>query len=275
MRLPQNLLRVRRRKGRIRPIYAARDELPLAERLISIYREHVDEKRWRLWEALEEVELMSYDPKLVRGLSTILDGYCIYQMRSLVEPLEARRLVYRLTRGRGVTSEEERRRVLEEAAEIFGVTAEDLDESLYADLEEEHYLADFDPPEPMELLREYNLALTTTLLIHAVEMDLRYHGHPDDLEWLCKPLGECYVEEFGGETRIGVRLPSRARPSSRADHLERLIRALISMRAWSLWAVVHYPPSGRTYRFELIGGRDGWLLPSRGLYGGVSPSTAI
>ena len=93
MRLPQNLLRVRRRKGRIRPIYAARDELPLAERLISIYREHVDEKRWRLWEALEEVELMSYDPKLVRGLSTILDGHCIYQTSLLASRGSTRLLI--------------------------------------------------------------------------------------------------------------------------------------------------------------------------------------
>ncbi len=271
MRLPQNLLRVRRRRGRIRPMYAARDELPLAERLISIYRRHVDEKRWRLWEALEELELMDYNPKLVRGLSTILDGYCIYQMRSLIDPPEARRLVYRLTRGRGVTSEEERRRVLEEAAEIFGITAEDLDESLYADLEEEHYLADFDQPEPMELLREYNLALTTALLTHAVEMDLHYHGRPDDLDWLCRPLGEYHVGQVGSETRIGVKLPSRARPSSRADHLERLLRVLISMENWSLWALIQYPTSGRIYRFELIGDRDGWLLPSKGLYGEVSP----
>ena len=266
MRLPQNLLRVRRRRGRIWLIYASRREPPLAELLISIYREHIDEKRWKLWEALEEVEMMDYDPKLVRGLSTILDGHCIYEMRSLVDPPEARRLVYRLTGGRGVTSMEERRRVLEEAAERYGITAEDLDESLYADLEEEHYLIDFDPPEPMELLREYNLASTSTLLTYAREIDIHYHGRPDELEWICRELGDHRIRQVDGETQITLRLPGRRRMASRAEGVENLLKALISLGDWSLWALIHYPASGRAYRFELLSHRDGWLLPSRGLY---------
>jgi len=261
MRLPQNLLRVRRRRGRIRPLYAAGEETPLAELLISIYERHIDEKRWRLWEALGEVELEAPDPKLVRGLSHILDGYCLYQMRSFVEPLEARRLIYELAGGRGVVSEEERWRVLGEAASRFGVSPQDLDESLYADLEEEYYLADFEPPQPMELLREYNLSLTAALLTHAKAIDLHYQGFPDELEWLCQPLGEYITRYVEGETRISVTPPPRARPSSRADQLERLLRMLLQTRRWSLWAEIHYPGGGRDYGFELSGERDGWLLP--------------
>jgi hypothetical protein len=266
LRLPQSLLRVRRRRGRIRPLYASRGELPLAGLLISIYREHIDEKRWRLREALEEVEMMGHDPRLVRGLSAVLDSYCIYQMRSLIDPIEARRVLFKLTGGRGVTSEEERLKVLSEAASMFDVSPEDLDESLYADLEEEHHLADFEPPSPMELLREYNLSLTVSLLTHAESIDLCYRGLPDELEWLCQPLGRYASNLIEGEARISIKLPHRVRPSSRAEPIERLLRILLSMRSWSLWAVIHHPGSGKAYRFELIGERDGWLLPSRRVY---------
>lgn len=267
MRLPQNLLRVRRRRGRIRPLYASKRELSLAELLISIYREHIDEKRWRLWKTLIEVETASQDPKLVRGLSTVLDGHCIYQMRSLVDPLEARRLIFKLSRGRGVTSNEERLQILSEASSLLDISIEDLDESLYADLEEEHYLADFEPPKPIELLREYNLSLTVSLLTYAESIEIRYRGPPEELERLCQPLGEPIHRHVDGEFHISVRLLPRGRCSSRAEPLERLLRALLSMTGWSLWAEIRYPRSGRTYGFEFIGERDGWLLPSTGLSG--------
>ena len=72
MMLPLDLIRARRRKGVIKPIYLE-GKTGLLETLIAVYNDHVDQKRGALSTALNDCEQLGYDYKLVRGLVSVLD----------------------------------------------------------------------------------------------------------------------------------------------------------------------------------------------------------
>lgn len=90
--LPQNLLRSRRSRGTIRPLYAKDDKLGLSKTLISVFEAHVDRKRGELRAALSRCEELGYDYKLVRGMSAVLEDSSIFQTRASIDPAEARRV---------------------------------------------------------------------------------------------------------------------------------------------------------------------------------------
>lgn len=262
MILPPELLRTRRRRGSIRPLYASEAKLSLAKTLISVFQGHIDRKRAELREALSRCEELGYNYKLVRGLAAVLEDRCIFQTRAFVDPTEARRAVFDEAGDKVIATEEDRRRVLAAAAFRLGVSVEDLDQSLYADLWDEQVLAVFDAPTPRELLKEYNFALTLALLTQARRIELTYRGEDEDLKRLAEALGRCQLHGAGIS-----RLTVEKRPSRRAGQhtaaLEALVSSLMLREGWRLTAeVIH--GSGKAYLFELSKDTDGRLVtPSR------------
>ena len=91
MILPHELIKVRRTKAALTPLFADEEKLGLAKTLIAIYAENKDKKRADLGEDLAACEELGYDFKLVRGLSAVLDSHCIFGARSFIPPPKARR----------------------------------------------------------------------------------------------------------------------------------------------------------------------------------------
>ena len=58
MILPSEVVRVRRRKGVIKPVYASEAEESLAKTIVSVFEEHVGRTRGELKEALGDCEML-------------------------------------------------------------------------------------------------------------------------------------------------------------------------------------------------------------------------
>lgn len=259
--LPQNLLRARRRRGTIRPLYARDDKLGLSKTLISVFEAHIDKKRGELRAALSRCEELGYNYKLVRGLAAILEDSCIFQTRDFVDPVQARRAVFEEVGERVVASEEERRRVLSTVAFRLGVSADDLDASLYADLWDEQVLADFESPAPQDLLKEYNFALTLALLSQTLRMDFIYKGVDVNLELLVKKLGRSQVSGSGGVSRLTVELHPSSQAGRQAEDFEELLARLMLHEGWRLTAEVpHKSRTGKKYVFEVNWESDAMIV---------------
>jgi len=263
--LPLDLLRARRRRGTIRPLYASEDKLGLARTLISVFKAHVDGKRGELREALSRCEELGYNYKLVRGIAAVLEDRCIFQTLAYIDPTEARHAVFEETGGRVVATEQDRRRVLAAAAFRLGVSTEDLDASLYADLWDEQVLTDFDPPTPQELLKEYNFALTLALITQARRIELTYRGRDEELELVGESLGRCRVHEAGGFSKLTIERLQSSRAGQHASELEALLYRLVFRKGWRLSAEVAYRSrKGKRYLFELSEDSHGRLVtPSK------------
>jgi predicted nuclease of restriction endonuclease-like RecB superfamily len=89
----------------------------------------------------------------------------------------------------------ERMEALQKAAKNLSISVQDLEKSMWADLEENQILKEFNPPAPAELLRQYNISLTQTLLLRAVDLDIWITGGFQRVLWKILRSGLMYSLE--------------------------------------------------------------------------------
>jgi hypothetical protein len=263
--LPVELVRARRRKDGLIALFADEGKVGLSKTVIAVHRESVEKSRAELSDALSRCEELGYDYRLVRGLSAVLDPRCIFRSRSVSPPPEVRTALFTEAAALPVVKPHDRIRIVSEVAAHLGVGPGDVEESMYADLEEEARLTDFRPPTPEEHLRLYNYALTVTVLSHSVRMDIRYQGRDDRVEKIAGGLGKATVNA-GKTTIIDVTLRPLRQFSLRAARVDSLLARLLGTVDWEIAADVAYPPRYREpRRFEL----------SRRIHGGILEADAV
>jgi predicted nuclease of restriction endonuclease-like RecB superfamily len=194
--LPFNLLIARSRAGKIRPVYVPVDHAhaALASDLVEGFQKHLGRRKGELLDALEEYEGLGYDYRLIRGLSTLLERRCIFEAESQIDPREARRRVFaEANRHALVATEEVKKAVLSKAASILSISPQQLEASLWSDMDEELVLKDFIPIAAEDLLRQYNMSLTQTLLFKATMMEFEAGGNYKQIFRRIKYLGLIYT----------------------------------------------------------------------------------
>ncbi|MCW3989241.1 MAG: DUF790 family protein [Candidatus Bathyarchaeota archaeon] len=254
-------IRVRRRKGTLKPIYASEDELGLAKTLVSVHRDAVEKTRRELKEAVSDCEELGYDYKLVRGLASILEKRCAFESRAVIRPQGARKAVFNEAGRTVVATEEKRNRAMANAAFRLGISTLELEQSLYADLDDEQTLAGFEAHEPLDLLKEYNFALTVALVAHGKRLEVSYKGKDRGLEDAVGRLGESRVSRSGGVSRLVVEWRPSNRSGYRGSLIEGVLSKLLQLEGWALSVAVVYPLKvGRAYRLEIKGDVEGGMM---------------
>jgi predicted nuclease of restriction endonuclease-like RecB superfamily len=193
--LPNALLSVWKRKGEIQPRYAkpsiCNDEA--ANILIEAYKTHIGEKKKALKSLVTELEDKGYEYRFVRALSLLLDRKSTFVCQCKVEPVDLRRKIFQATEQFGLpTTSETRQRILQNVASKMALTIENVEEYIYSDLDGELVLEKFLAPSASELLGEYNLSLTQTLLFDASELSFTASGNWQDLFHAIKKFGLIY-----------------------------------------------------------------------------------
>jgi predicted nuclease of restriction endonuclease-like RecB superfamily len=172
--LPNELLITRKYGDTIRPVYAQPDgeNVKIAEQMINAFESHTGRTKRELKEATTGLEEQGYDFRYVRGLYTLLERRCQFKTSATITPTKARWHVFHATAKTGLPSTvEERQRILDEEATQLEISAKELEDNLYADLDEELIVTQFQPIEAETLVRRYNLSLTQTLLFRSSEME--------------------------------------------------------------------------------------------------------
>jgi len=189
--LTSDLLVTKISKGKIEPIYALldQDNLEIASSVIDVFQEHVGRTYGELIEELEGIEEINY--RLIRGLAQILERRCIIETDSAIDPIAARRTVFEESRG-FITSEEERKTVLDKVARKLSIEADGLENALWADHEGNLVIKEFQTITPKNLLRDYNLSLAQTLLFRATGMEIQIEDNYQPVFRKIKQLGLIY-----------------------------------------------------------------------------------
>jgi hypothetical protein len=254
-------IRVRRRKGVMNPIYASEEELGLAKTLVSTHRDSMERPRRELREAVSGCEELGYDYKLVRGLASLLEERSVFESRAVLRPLKARKAVFGESGRIVVSTEEERNRLMANAAFRLGVSTLELEQSLYADLDDEQVLAGFEEPEPLDLLKEYNFALAVALVAHGKRLEVSYKGKDNGLVNTMGRLGKNRVSSSGGVSRLVVEWRPSNRSGYRGALIEDALSKLLQLKGWALSVAVVYPLKvGRAYRLEIREGVEGRMM---------------
>ena len=254
--LPTQLLVARVSRGRVKPAYAqmSGELLNLAERMINVFEGCVGGRKALLADRLRRFEEEDFDYRLIRGLSTLLERRCLFEAESKLDPRVARSVVFEEASRRRVASVDERRMVIEECSVKLGVAPEELERSLWADLDEELILRRFDGLEPSKLIRWYNLSLAQTLLFKSLRMEFTVSEGWKEVFRALKRLGLMYSIE--GDKRVAVDGPlSLLKMTERyGTALAKLLPYIVRAEDWWLKADVLSRRRNRIYVFEARSG---------------------
>jgi predicted nuclease of restriction endonuclease-like RecB superfamily len=241
--LPSDLLVARRYRDTIRLGYAklTEENLGFSRRLIDIFESHLDRRRRELEEAIREMEAESmHNYRYVRGISILLERRCRFEVVAAITPGQARDRLFHAVSEMGVpTTLDERRRVLEGEGATLGVSSEELEDSLYADLEEEQFLKEFEPVEAEAIVRMYNLGLTQTLLFKCTEMEFNASGNWQQIFRWIKLLGLIYTirpQDEGYRVKVDGPVSLFKLGTKYGTRLAKLLPHVVAAPEWSIQA---------------------------------------
>lgn len=249
--LKKEFLEVKKRKPNIAPRYRSIDEnVSTAEEVIDVYEEGKSKE-----EIEREVsELEDHDNfKFVRALSSLLERRAEFEQGAPVEPSKLREAVFE----RGfVTGEEERKKVMEEVGQRYGLKPEEVDQTLWADREKNEVLVSTVDITPEEMVKQYNLSLTQTLLFDALELDIGASENFREIFSMIKFLGLMFsVREEKGEKKINVTGPASLFKKTRkyGTTMAKLLPSVMKAADWEIEAQVETEVGGekRIYQFKL------------------------
>lgn len=246
--LTKELLEVKKYKPNISPQYREIKEYKdVAKNVISAY-----EKGSRRKEVNERVgDLETHDTfKLVRGLSKLLERRSKYVEQSRFSPTKLRRATFEQGY---VTNKEEREKVLEEVAKEFDTKKEQVDQDLWADQEENEVLVTEPQISPKELLKQYNLSLTQTLLFDALELEFNASGNYQEIFGYMKYLGLMYSVDKDLEVNVTGPAALFKKTRKYGTKLAKLLPTIMKAKKWSILAKVETEVSNETrvYEFSL------------------------
>jgi predicted nuclease of restriction endonuclease-like RecB superfamily len=237
--LPNELLITRTKKDRIYPAFLeiAVENLELAAELIDVYQTLQGKKKSEINEIVEDFE-QGLHFKRVRGLRTLLERRCTFASEFTIEPALARRAVFESASVRKVTNEKERAAIIQAVAQNLNVSVDDLEQSLWADLESEVRLEKFEPLSPEELLRWYNLSLAQTLLFKATGITFTVMGRAPVLFRTIKYFGLMYLPEEGNKIRIEGASSLLKLNEKYGTTLAKLLPVIVKSEEWELDAEI-------------------------------------
>lgn len=181
--LTTDLVRARVVKGEVRPSYIDPGDpalIDLAETLVKLFAAHVNKPRGALDDALSELIGEDTDFLLHRGLAKLLEDRSEFGTESPIDPIALRQKVFERTAAVHPVSREPgnplhpvtRHEVLEQVGREHGLSLEQCEQALYADLAREQLLQKFDPIAPSALLHRYNLSLAQAVLLRASSLEI-------------------------------------------------------------------------------------------------------
>jgi predicted nuclease of restriction endonuclease-like RecB superfamily len=274
------LLHVRTSKGIIQPVYATLDKnhVELATCLIELFGTHVGKTKGEITEKALKFETSEFDYRLVRGLLVGLQRRSIFQVSASVDPVLARRTIFERASKMGlVPTLRMRKQILQEAAVSLGVGYRQLENSFYADLDDQLVLTKFSPIRPSNLLKQYNLSLTQTLLFKSTFMEVKVSDHWREVLRAVKFRGLM----FSAESREGVFQITVDGPLSLfkltkryGTNLAKVLPTIVRATAWEIQANVVRPGAfgKRILRLKLSSEEVGNLIGSEPWRAGSEPS---
>ena len=263
--LPSNLLVVWKRKGEILPRYAklSNDSLQVAGGLIEAYKEHIGEKKKALKAVVTDLENKGYEYRFVRALALLLDRKGTFTCNSKTNPIDLRRKIFQATEKVGLpTTPKKRQKIIEANASEMSLTPENFEEYLYADLDDELILEKFTSPTANELLEQYNLSLSQTLLFDSTELSFTASGNWQNLFYFVKKLGLIY--EVYRDNGLWVKIDGPASlfklTKRYGINIAKLLPIIVANPEWTITAKILWKYTNEICNFKIESQKHGSLL---------------
>jgi len=192
--LPIELLRVRisSKLNQIRPVFydsQEKNQLLLAVKLVKLFEQMGTEgvSKAKLDENILEIEAKYTDYKLVRGICHLLEQRCVYALPGRTFPhggnnnamnaINLRRKIFEESSRNGYpATEDERKQILQKFATESDLTTDELEIAMWADLDKNKYLKNFESLSPLQLISWYNISILQSLLLNCIKLEFSVYG---------------------------------------------------------------------------------------------------
>ncbi|MFB2895754.1 DUF790 family protein [Aerosakkonemataceae cyanobacterium BLCC-F50] len=252
--LPSELLIHRQNGESIIPKRLKIDDqnLEIATDIISCFEENLGQSQGELDKQLLEMEGDSPDYRLKRGFAHLLkSSFSTFEIVSPLEPQELRQRVFSLS-AQSIPNPLASQRVLNNLADQLTqelnkeVSSQQIRTGLYADLQENRILTQFDPPAPEDIIHRYNISQVQGVFYRASQITINAHRNvPGEYKLLFRYLKlfqlMAYIE---GDADHGFTITidgptSLFKASTRYGlAIAKLIPALLHVTKWSLSATL-------------------------------------
>ncbi|MDC0840202.1 DUF790 family protein [Limnoraphis robusta] len=252
--LPTDLLSYRQNGETIIPLRLPINQgnLAIASEIIEQFTNCVNHSQGELNRQLQDLEGDSPNYRIKRGLAHLLrSGFCTFEIISPLDPEKLRERVFSAA-AKSIPSPYSTAQTLEELS--LKLTAElkrevfpsEIQVGLYADLQENRILTQFDTPTPEALIHRYNLSQVQGIFYRASEIKINaYRNDPGEYKLLFRYLKlfqlMAYIE---GDADHGFTITvdgptSLFKASTRYGlALAKMIPALLHVTKWSLQATL-------------------------------------
>ena len=269
--LPSDLLIYRQNGETVVPKKLPLDSrsIGLASDLIECFQEYLGKTQGELNEKLAQMEGDSPDYRVKRGLAHILrSSFSTFEIVSPLEPPELRKKVF-TEAAKKMPIPRNRSAIVDAIAHNLTtelnrkIAPEEIEKGLYADLQENRILTEFEPPIPDALIHRYNLSQVQGIFYRASNIVINAHRNdPGEYKLLFRYLKlfqlMSYIEG-DSDTGFTITLDGPAslfKASTRYGlSLAKMIPALLHVSKWSLQAKLQQrdPYSGniKSGRFAL------------------------
>ncbi|GFE70833.1 DUF790 family protein [Chroococcus sp. FPU101] len=254
--LPTDLLISRRNGATLTPkrLIVNQDALEEATEQINCFQSHIGRTQGELNETLLALEGDSPDYKIKRGFAHLLKShFSTFEIISPLEPEELRQKVFAYS-AKIVPIPQNREQILESLArqlsqelnrEVFPI---EIEKGLYADINDNRILTQFDAPTPEALIHRYNVSQVQGIFYRASHIIINAHRNdPGEYKLLFKYLKlfqlMAYIE---GDSDTGFTITidgptSLFQASTRYGlAIAKMIPALLHVSKWSLKANLQY-----------------------------------
>ena len=247
--------------------------LAIATEIIDCFQDGLGKTQGELDKQLLDLEGDSPDYRVKRGLSHILrNTFSTFEIISPLEPPELRQKVFSEA-AKTITLPSQRSETMEAIATSLTdelkrpVSRKEIEAGLYADLQENRIMTQFDAPLPESLLNRYNLSQVQGIFYRASNVVINAHRNdPGEYKLLFRYIKlfqlMAYIE---GDADTGFTLTmdgpaSLFKASTRYGlALAKMIPALLHVTKWSLQAKLqtrdHYSGNIKTGKFSLTSDR--------------------
>jgi predicted nuclease of restriction endonuclease-like RecB superfamily len=268
--LTGKLVRVRYARDRILPCYLDLNDpsgREVAERLLELFRAQVGRTRGELEQELEDAFGDAQTQLVHQGLAKLLEDRCEFEVVSGQPPEQLRQAVFtaaakqRIASG-GVSSLPaafDRAAVLVTVAGELGLSAEEVEAGLFADLRSEQRLVKFKDTTAERLLQRYNVALAQAVLLRSTGMKVLIRNErPPRYRQLLRLIKfhrlVCEVEPTGPDAycfRLDGPLSLFRATQKYGLQLALFLPAVLKCRDFELEAELRWGPQRKPKRFTL------------------------
>jgi len=226
--------------------------LQLSTEIITCFKENLGNTQSELDRQLLELEGDSTDYRIKRGIAHLLkSSFSTFEIISPLEPIELRKRVFTLAAETTLSPQATQKTLQQLATKLTEelnreVLPIEIKTGLYADLNENKILTQFDNPTPEEILHRYNLSQVQGIFYRATHITLNAHrNNPGEYKLLFRYLKlfqlMAYIE---GDADHGFTITIDG-PTSLFQNstryglaLAKMLPALLHVTKWSLKATL-------------------------------------